>query len=134
MSGRNQGGAGAFQIVRPHQQSSAPVPFQFFHVHFLDQASLMNDADAVGEAGHFRQDVAGHEDRHALLAGQFEQELADLHDPGRVQAVGRFIEEQQAGVVQQRLGQSQSLRRCRAKACRFSGLRRGPATGVRSPG
>ena len=59
--------------------------------------------------GDLGQDVARHEHRHPLLAGQFQQKLTDLDDPGRVQAVGGFVQKDQLGLVQQRLGQPQAL-------------------------
>ena len=99
----------AGDVPRPHQQPPAPVALQLVHVQLLQQAALVDDADAVRQAGDLGQDVAGHEDRHALFAGQLEQQLADLDDPGRVQAVGRLVQQEQLGVVQQRLGQPQAL-------------------------
>ena len=69
----------------------------------------MDDADARGEAVHFGQQVAGHEDRHALLAGQCDQQLTNLHHAGRVEAVGGLVEDHQLRVVQQRAGETQPL-------------------------
>ena len=42
--------------------------------------------------------------------GQFTQQVADLDDAGRIQPIGRLVQNQQLGIVHQRLGQPQSLR------------------------
>ena len=60
-------------------------------VQFLEQTPLVDDPDALGKPRNFGQDVARQKDRHALFAGQFEQEFTNLDDPGRVQAIGRFV-------------------------------------------
>ena len=52
--------------------------------------------------------VARHEHGPALVAERTQQ-LADLLDPGRIEAVGRFVEDQQLGVLEERLGQAEPL-------------------------
>ena len=69
----------------------------------------MDNADACGQARHFTEDVARHEDGDALLLRQLDEQVADFDDPGRVQAVGGLVQHEQLGVVQQRLGQPQAL-------------------------
>ena len=69
----------------------------------------MQDADAVDEMGDLAQDVARHEDGDALLAGQRAQQLADLDDAGGVERVGRLVEDEQLGTVQQRPGEGEPL-------------------------
>ncbi len=54
------------------------------------------------------QHMAGEEDGLAL-GGQSAQQIAHLDDAGRVQAVGRLIQDQQLGIVQQGDGQPQAL-------------------------
>ena len=53
--------------------------------------------------------MGGDDDRHALLAGQGDDELADLGHPGGVEPVGRLVQEHEGRVRQQRHGQSQAL-------------------------
>ena len=60
----------------------------------------MDDPDPLGEARDLGEDVARHEDGQALLASQFQQELTDLDDAGRIEAVGRLIQEEQFGTMQ----------------------------------
>ncbi len=69
----------------------------------------MDDPDPVRQAGHFSQDVAGHENRDALFPGQLKQEFTDLNDPGRVQTVGWLVQKDQFWIVQQGFGQPQAL-------------------------
>jgi len=71
---------------------------------------LVDDPDARGQPRHFRQNVARHEHRHALLACQLEQQSTNFDDSGRVQAVGWLVQHEQSGLMQQRFGQSQPLR------------------------
>ncbi len=78
-------------------------------VHFLDQGAVVHDPHAVGEVLHLVQEVARHEDGHALLVGQSAQERPDLHDACRVKAVGRLVQDQKLRLVNQRPGKRQSL-------------------------
>ena len=110
MPGANQRCTRRVHVPRPHQQTSPPVALQLVDVHFLEQAPLVNDADALGQARDFAQDVARHQDRDALLMGQFEQQLADLDDARRVQTVGRLVQDEQLRAVQEGFGQPQTLR------------------------
>ena len=116
----------ASHVARPHQQPPPAVALQLVDVQLLQQAALVDDPDALGQARDLGQDVARHEDRHALLAGQLEQQLADLDDPGRVQAVGRLVQKEQPGLVQQGLGQPQPLGVALRKVA-------GPPVGIRAP-
>ena len=109
MTGRLQVRTCSFQVLHTHLQPPVSIPLQLLHIHFLEQVSLVNDADALCQAGYFGQDMTGHKDCHTCLAGQLKQEFADLHDPSWVQAVGRFVEQEQAWIMQQGLGQPQSL-------------------------
>ena len=69
----------------------------------------MDDADPVGQMGDFGEDVARHEDGDALLAGQRAEQHADLDDTGRIEPVGRLVEHEQFGGVQQRAGERETL-------------------------
>ena len=55
------------------------------------------------------EDVAGHEDGHALALRQVAEQVADLDDSGRIQPVRRLVEDQQFGAVQQGAGEGQPL-------------------------
>ena len=55
------------RIARLDHQPPPAIPLQLCHVQLLDQAPGVNDADALGQARDFGEDVARHEDGHALL-------------------------------------------------------------------
>ena len=73
-----------------------------------DAAALREDRDAVAGVLDLDEEVAGHEHGPSLVAERPE-ELADLLDPGRVEAVGGLVEDQQLGVLEERLGQAEPL-------------------------
>lgn len=97
-------------ISRPNEQSPPPIALEFIHAEFLQQSPMMNNADALGEPLYFTQNVTRHEDRDALIARQFNKQIADFDNSCRIQAIRRLVENEQFGIVQQRLGKSQSLR------------------------
>ena len=47
-------------------------------VEFLEQTALAHDADPVGEVGHLGEDVARHEDAHAVLGHERPQQLTQI--------------------------------------------------------
>ena len=54
----------------------------------------------IAGLAHFRKDVA--RDEHGLaLAAQTAKKLADLLDAGRVETVGRFVEDQEFWILEQ---------------------------------
>src|SRR4029453_11088493 len=98
------------QVVRhsdPRRKLSArceDVP----DVAFGEQPATADDRDRVGDLLYFTQNVAGYEHRlppadHAAHHG------ADLLSTGRVEAVGRLVEDQQLRVFQQRCGDGKAL-------------------------
>jgi hypothetical protein len=62
---------------------------------------MMDDADARREPVDLGQDVARHEHRHATLGGEVSDQLPDLDDAGRIEAVGRLVEHEEIGLVEQ---------------------------------
>ena len=64
----------------------------------------MEDRDAVANVLHVGQQVPGEDDRLALLA-QVADQLLDFRGADRVEPRGRLVEQDQLGVVDQRLGQ-----------------------------
>ena len=72
------------------------------------------------------QQVAGQEDRRPG-AVQVEQQLADLGDALRVQAVGRLVEHQQLGAAQQGAGEARAAGACPASTPSPAAGRRRPA-------
>ena len=70
-----------------------------------DQAAPVDDHDVVHGLGDLGQEVAGDEDRAALVSQAAEQ-AAQPPDTLRVQAVGGLVEDQQVRVLQQRDGDS----------------------------
>ena len=72
------------------------------------EPAAVEHADPRAQLLDLGQQVAGQEDRRPG-AVQLEQQLADLGDALRVQAVGRLVEHQQLGTAQQRAGQPEPL-------------------------
>ena len=68
----------------------------------------LDDADPRTELRQFVQNVAGDEDRlpHPL---QCLEQFADLDSRPRVETGGRFVQQQQIGIVQQHAGQCEPL-------------------------
>ena len=69
----------------------------------------MQDADPGRDPRHLAQQVAGQQDGDPVVTGQVGEHGPDLHDTGRVQTVDRLVQYQDAGPVQERLGQPQPL-------------------------
>ena len=63
----------------------------------------------VADALDLTQQVAGHDDGDAELGAGAPHQLQHLVASGRVEAVGGLVEEQQARVMHQRLGQLDAL-------------------------
>ena len=74
----------------------------------MQQLAPLDDADLVAHVGQLRQDVAADHDRLAHRAELFEQ-LANFDPRPRVQAAGRFVEQQHLRIVQQHAGQAEAL-------------------------
>ena len=72
------------------------------------QAALVQDADAVGRALDLGEDVAGDEDRAAVLAVGVDR-LAHLADPVRIEPADRLVEDQQVRLVDERADEAQFL-------------------------
>ncbi|GAB4006698.1 hypothetical protein GCM10029992_58230 [Glycomyces albus] len=58
---------------------------------------------------HFGQQVGGDHDGDALIVGEPLEQGPHVVDAGRVQAVGRLVEDQQFGLLEQRLGHREPL-------------------------
>ncbi len=72
------------------------------------QLPVVHDADPRAQRLDLGEQVAGEEHRGALLV-QLDQQLADLPDAVRVQAVGGLVEDQQVGGREQRAREPQPL-------------------------
>ena len=81
------------------------VPGRTFDV----TAAPMPGGGAVAVLRDLTEDVARDEDGDALLAGARPQQLADLDDAGGVERVGRLVQDEQPGAVQQGAGEGQPL-------------------------
>ena len=66
------------------------------------------DGDPVAGVLDLGEEVAGHEHRPSLVAERA-QELADLLDARRIEAVGGLVQDQELGILEQRLGQPEPL-------------------------
>ena len=73
-----------------------------------DQAPGVQHPDPGAQLLHLGHQVAGQEDRHPRLV-QPDEELAQVPDPVRVQAVARLVQHQQPRPADQRAGQAQPL-------------------------
>ena len=67
----------------------------------------MDNDDAAGDGGGFRQDVRAQKDR--VRAGQFFDQSTDFDDLFGIQATRRLIQNQHRGIVNERLRQAHSL-------------------------
>ena len=90
---------------------------------FVDAANglefaLMNDGDAVADGFNLAEFVRRKEHGFALVL-QALDDFADLHAAQRVEAAGRLVENQQIGIVDERLSQADAL--LHAFGIRFDG-------------
>ena len=108
-TGRQQRDFGRPEVTGFDFQAPVAPLLQGATVEFLDEAASMDDADAIRQQIDLAQDVAGHEDRHALVPCKVAEQFADLDDTGRIEAVRRLVEDQEFGAVQQGAGQGQPL-------------------------
>ncbi len=69
---------------------------------------LHEDRDAIAHHLELAEQVAVEEDGPSL-APQLDEDVADLASSHRVDAVGRFVEDDQLRIVHQRLGESDPL-------------------------
>ena len=97
-----QGGLAAKAQAWPHART------QFLQVALEAQAAFMQHAHVGGDQLDLRQQVAGNEDGDAV-DGKTEQQPAQFDDAGGVQAVGRFVEDQQSRLAEQRQADRQAL-------------------------
>src|SRR2546421_447364 len=74
----------------------------------VDGPALGHEDHPVGDLLQLAQDVAGHENRDAV-GGQGAQEVPQFDPGARVEAGGRLVEQEDAGLVQQRAAQGQPL-------------------------
>ena len=81
---------------------------QLIHRPFADEAAGRDDPDHVGELLHLAEDVA--RDEHRLAGrGEVAEGLAHGHDAGRIEPVGRLVEQEQARIAQQGGRDAQAL-------------------------
>ena len=69
----------------------------------------VDDRDAVHHLLDFGKQVARHEDPEAVLTREPPHELAHLADTRRVEAVRRFVEDEDGGVGQEGLRDADAL-------------------------
>ena len=105
---RDQCSLGGHEIAGLDFQTSVAALLEGTAIELLDQAAPMDDANPVRQQIDLAEDMAGHEDRHALVREVAEQ-VADLDDPGGIEAVRRLVEDQEFGTVQEGAGESQPL-------------------------
>ena len=83
--------------------------FQVADLPLGQQPPLPQHDDVIANELHVGQEMAGEEHAHVLAVGQVAGQLEDLLPARRVHAVGRLVEDQQAGIVDQGRGQLQPL-------------------------
>ena len=72
-----------------------------------DLTPLVDQDHSVGQSLDLRQHMTGQDD--GLGTPELPNQGPHLHDLERIQAIGRFIQDQQLGIMQQGLGQTHSL-------------------------
>ena len=125
--------ASACGVAHLHDQAPRPPALQLAGAQLLDQPALVDDADARRQAVDLGEDVTGHEHGHAVVRGERAQQVADLDDAGRVEPVGRLVQQQQLGVVEQRGREPQALAVALRERARAALARSARARGARSP-
>ena len=81
---------------------------QIVHAALHLEFALVQNGHAVADRFDFAQFVRGEENGFALVFQPLD-DFAHFHAAQRVQAAGRFVENQQIGIVDQRLGQADAL-------------------------
>ena len=81
---------------------------QFVHSALAHQLAARDHADPVADLLHLTEQVAGEHDRVAVPA-EFADEPAHVGDAGRVEPVGRLVQDQQFRILQQCRGQTEAL-------------------------
>jgi hypothetical protein len=108
--GRLQRSTSGCAVASVNREAPGPPTFELDGVEFLDQTAFVDNADAGCQAIHLGKDVARHENGDTLFAGEPAQELADFDHTRRVETIGRFIKDDQFGLVEQGTGEAQPLK------------------------
>ena len=74
-----------------------------------DQAARLHDGDVVGHLLHLVEDVRRDEDGALLLLDEVADHRAELEHAGGIEAVGRLVEHEQLGVVEQGARHAEAL-------------------------
>ena len=106
---RFQHPAGFLQARRTHHQVRAAACLKLGQLALEEQLAALQNAQVAGYLFHLAQQMAGKEDGDAVLFRQRDDQLADFVDTGRVQAVGRLVQDKQDRIGHQRQGQRQAL-------------------------
>ena len=72
-------------------------------------SALAQDGDLVAHQFHLTQQVGVEKHGHATFIAQAQDEIPEPFDALGIEAIGRLVEQQQFGLRQQRLGESQPL-------------------------
>ena len=81
---------------------------QIFQPAFADHPALENDADVIADFLHLFEQVGAQEHRDAALA-ELEDQIADLPRAHRIHPGGRFVENDQPRLLDERLRQADAL-------------------------
>ena len=74
----------------------------------VDEAAVVDHDQPVADLLQLAQQVRGHEDRPSAL-GDFTDQAADVLHADWIESVGRFVEDDQLGVSEQRGGDAETL-------------------------
>ena len=103
---------GALGQVQPDLDLAPPIAEprgQLVHGPLPDQPSRGEDADPVAHALDLVQQVAREQDGHPALADEPAQQVEDLRDAERVDRRRRLVEDQDVGILHERIGDAEPL-------------------------
>ena len=96
-------------MEHPQGDVALTVLPQIVQLPLKQKSAVVDDAHLIDHLLHFSQQVAGDQDRRAAPVGHILDEIAHLLDAGGVETVGGFVQNQQLGISQQRLCDSETL-------------------------
>ena len=108
VAGRAQHLLGAAGVGHAHPEAGHALTEQVLDAPRGQQPALPQDAHRVADLLDLGEDVRAQQDRGPGLA-ELADEVADLADPGRVEAVGGLVEDEQVGLLHQGRRDRQAL-------------------------
>ncbi len=103
------GAADAIEADLDSRRRLAEPPRQLRHRPHADEPAGREDPDTVARRLDLREQVARQEDRDPLFVGELPEEVENLDDADRVDRGGRFVEDEDLGVLHERIGDAEPL-------------------------